>query len=241
MSCCDDTMIEIDVLGGLSVRKDGEPVELPQSRRTRALLAYLAMTGRPHRREHLCWLLWDDTRDPRGALRWSLSRLRRGLKDERGCVLHADRDRVWLDMERVCLDLDEVRLALAIGVDHLSIDELEALASRFAGELLEGQDVSDAEAFEAFCVAERVRAEEAHVSVLRGLVKRLPPASALAYAQRLVQLDPYHEHDRATLVELLVQLRRKREASFQLRVGHRRLRELGLASSGALSAAMAAG
>ena len=43
--------MQINLLGELSLLRDGAPISLPQSRKTRALLAYLALTGRPHRRE----------------------------------------------------------------------------------------------------------------------------------------------------------------------------------------------
>ena len=73
----------IQTLGDLEVRRAGRSLLLPPSKKTRALLAYLAVTGRAHRRERLCSLLWDVTDDPRGALRWSLSKLR-ALVDEPG-------------------------------------------------------------------------------------------------------------------------------------------------------------
>src|SRR5262249_1845616 len=71
------------LLGEIEVVRAGEPVMLPASRKTRALLAYLAATGRPHRRSRLCSLLWDIPDDPRGALRSSLSKLR-AVVDEPG-------------------------------------------------------------------------------------------------------------------------------------------------------------
>ncbi len=42
---------------------------LPRASNTRAPLAYLAITGCPHRRDGLCTLLWNATDDPRRALR----------------------------------------------------------------------------------------------------------------------------------------------------------------------------
>lgn len=45
--------LDIRVLGDLTVLRAGEAVSLPPSRKTRALLAYLAMTDRPQRRERL--------------------------------------------------------------------------------------------------------------------------------------------------------------------------------------------
>src|SRR5688572_21137384 len=51
----------IKLLGELVVERDGTPVALPPSRKTRALLGYLVLTGRAHRRDALCELFWDVT------------------------------------------------------------------------------------------------------------------------------------------------------------------------------------
>jgi hypothetical protein len=51
--------LQISVLGELMVALDGKPVPLPASKKTRALLAYLAVVARPLRRDHLCELLWE--------------------------------------------------------------------------------------------------------------------------------------------------------------------------------------
>ena len=56
-------------LGDLTIARDGKALELPPSRKTRALLAYLALTGRAFRREQLCELFWEIPDDPRGSLR----------------------------------------------------------------------------------------------------------------------------------------------------------------------------
>ena len=82
------------MLGELDVRRAGLSLAQPPSKKTRALLAYLALTARPHRREALCSLLWDITDDPRGALRWSLSKLRKQVDDERETRLLTDREHV---------------------------------------------------------------------------------------------------------------------------------------------------
>src|SRR5215471_8017666 len=69
--------LALRLLGEIEVVHAGEGVALPPSRKARALLAYLAVTRRPHRRGHLCSMFWDIADDPRGALRSSLSMLRR--------------------------------------------------------------------------------------------------------------------------------------------------------------------
>ena len=68
--------LEISLLGELRVVARGAEVALPASRKARALLAFLVATGRPHRRERLCELFWDQPDDPKAALRWALSKLR---------------------------------------------------------------------------------------------------------------------------------------------------------------------
>jgi hypothetical protein len=107
-----DALLEIRVLGGLTVARGGSVVPLPPSKKTRALLAYLVLTGRPHLRERLCDLLWDGPSDPRAELRWSLSRLR-PLVDE-GAVrrIEANHERVWFEPRGTRVDLTALRLLL---------------------------------------------------------------------------------------------------------------------------------
>ena len=64
--------VSLNLLRAMELERGGHPVALPSSRKTRALLAYLAVTDRAVRRDHLCSMLWDVPDDPRGALRWSL-------------------------------------------------------------------------------------------------------------------------------------------------------------------------
>ena len=73
--------LRMRLLGDLEVRRsDGVVLPLPPSRRTRALLGFLAGTGVPQSRATLCDLLWDVPNDPRGELRWCLSKLRAALE-----------------------------------------------------------------------------------------------------------------------------------------------------------------
>src|SRR5262245_66425507 len=114
--------MQISVLGRFRVRRDGSSVELPPSKKTRALLAYLAVTARPHSRDRLCAMFWPIPDDPRAALRWSLSRLR-PLLDEHGCCrIIADRETVGLDLNRVAVDILSLRNAYQNGIDSVSTE-----------------------------------------------------------------------------------------------------------------------
>src|SRR5262249_3707519 len=75
--------LRLRLLGPLTVSPDGAALELPASRKVRALLVYLALSPHAVTRSHLCDLLWDVPDDPRGELRWCLSKLRR-IIDEPG-------------------------------------------------------------------------------------------------------------------------------------------------------------
>ena len=96
---------EVRLLGEFELRRGGAAVALPASRKTRALLAYLLLTARPVRRERLCEIFFDIPDDPRGALRWSLSKIRALLGDGAG-LLSADRERVAIDPSGFFFDID---------------------------------------------------------------------------------------------------------------------------------------
>ena len=86
--------LRISLLGKLAVLRRGARVQLPQSKKTRALLAYLVVTARPHSRARLCAMLWPVPDDPRAALRWSLTRLRPLVDDPAFTRIIADRMRL---------------------------------------------------------------------------------------------------------------------------------------------------
>jgi len=122
------------VLGEFAVRRNGEDVGLPPSRKTRALLAYLAVVGRPQRRERLCQMFWARPDDPRGALRWSLSKIRQIVNDDGRDALIADRNSVTLRSSSISADL---RRVTSIGdMASLDLDELEGIARAFNGRFL---------------------------------------------------------------------------------------------------------
>ena len=184
--------VEIRLLGELEVARNGRSVPLPASKKTRALLAYLAATARPHLRQTLCELLWPGPDDPRAALRWSLTKIR-PVVDERGKArITADRDRVAFEALGAHVDLAEVRAALGAAPTELPTETLREIASRFRGELLEGLDLPDAYRFHEWIAAERESARALRVKVLATLVDRLSadPESALRFARERVAVDP---------------------------------------------------
>ena len=101
--------LPIRLLGELQVGPPEAPRVLPASRKTRALLAYLAVSARTRRRSELCSLFWEDAADPRAALRWSLTQLRQALGDDYRELICADRSSVGLKDQGIATDLDRLK------------------------------------------------------------------------------------------------------------------------------------
>ena len=88
--------LEIRLLGEPAVLHQGRPHVLPASKKTRALLVYLAHESSPQARSRLCELLWDGPVDPRAELRWSLSKLRALVDTADSRRIQAEREHVTL-------------------------------------------------------------------------------------------------------------------------------------------------
>src|SRR5215831_1240913 len=158
--------LSLNVIGELELAHRGERVTLPRSKKTRALLAYLAASGRPQRREHLCSLLWEDTDDPQGNLRWSLTKLRSVLDGPKRKRLVANDRTVELDTSDMEIDFMVAKRQCAGGLAGVPTDRLERVASSFRGEFLEGLDLPDSHSFHAWCLAQREDARRLRAQVL---------------------------------------------------------------------------
>lgn len=231
--------LEFRFLGDLDVRRGGQSLPLPPSKKTRALLAYLCLQPRRLRRERLCELLWEIPDDPRGSLRWSLSKLRRLVDDRERSRIVADRTSVGIDVAGTSIDVREVHDLVAGGLEKVSTQDLEAAAARYRGNFLEGLDFSNFHDYHTWCVSEREQALRDRAALLTELVRRLSddPGRTLPHARALVGLFPYDEGHRAVLIRLLNAARQVGDAEEQYQFGLRMLKEAGLASTGALLAA----
>jgi DNA-binding SARP family transcriptional activator/pimeloyl-ACP methyl ester carboxylesterase len=228
--------LRLSLLGEFELARGGKPLALPASKKTRALLAYLAVTGKPHRRDRLCTLFWDMPDDPRGALRWSLSKLRALVDEPARPRIAGGRDAVAFDADGVEIDVATVRRQVE-GNGAAPLAALKHAATLFRGEFLEGLDLASCPEFEAWRAAEREEARALHRRVLGALVERLAaaPAEALPHARTLVGIDPYAPAAHESLLKLLVAAGRQREAEEQFAVSTRILAEASTRSAGALA------
>jgi adenylate cyclase len=221
------TELSIRLLGEIEVVRGGERLELPPSRKVRALLVYLLVTGRPHLRGRLCSIFWDLPDDPRGALRSALSKLRAVIDSPGQQHVIAERDSIRVDATDIEVDLVTVRRMLAYGVDAVVTEMLETAAATFRGEFAEGLVLSNCPDFHAWCMAEREETRRLQVQILRALVDRRQntPEAALPHARTLARIDPDAVFTHVTLLRLLVATGRQREAEEQHDLSYKLLAE----------------
>ncbi len=224
--------LRIELLGEPRVLHDGELVELPASKKTRALLGYLVATGREHTRERLCSLLWDGPDDPRAQLRWSLWKLRGAVDTAQTQRLIATREHVGFRAHGAEIDVIALRERVGGGVAAASTTALVEAAALFRGELLEGLDLSSCLQFDAWCAAERESLRALRITILSTLVARSSPPDALPHARAWVAVDPLAEAAHAEVVRILGELGQVREALQQYETCERILAtELGVRPS----------
>jgi DNA-binding SARP family transcriptional activator len=188
-------MIQIRVLGELSLRLDGTPLPPLESARAESLLAYLLVhRGTRVPRQQLAFLLWPDSteRQARTNLRHVLHTLRRALPVLEEFVDVTARTLEWRADGRFRLDLGVFEAALERG------DEREAVAA-YAGDLLEGS-------YDEWVLEERAALRGRYLDALDRLAARLESSgehtAAIAYAERLVALDPLREEAYRRLMRL---------------------------------------
>jgi DNA-binding SARP family transcriptional activator/pimeloyl-ACP methyl ester carboxylesterase len=211
-------MIEIRLIGELEVIRQGVPVKLPVSRKTRALLAYLILCPGSHRRERLCEIFWQVPDNPRGALRWSLSKLRSVVDDDSIKHIVADRDSVAFNAEGAEIDILAMRNKLSNGIPSLGTQELRELATTVSQGILVGLELSGQPDFEHFVSAERESVRIVYRDMLLELIRRFgnSPAEAIHWYQKLVEIEPYSFQAHYALIEALAKAGRKKDADRQL-------------------------
>lgn len=219
--------IEMRMLGPLTMRRNDVVLALPASRKVRALLAYLTLARHAVTRSQLCELLWEIPNDPRGELRWCLSKVR-GLVDE------PDRRRISAQGETVKLGLancfvDAIEVADATqAIETLPYGRLKALAALFAGDFLDGLELDGCPAFTGWLTAQRRRFRGRHAALLEHLVKTAPGDEGVGYLERWLELAPFDARAHEWLLNALVQHDRIREGEAHLAATSRLFEDEGL-------------
>jgi DNA-binding SARP family transcriptional activator len=207
--------LEIRLLGSLEVRYRGRPPLRFESRRTRALLAYLVChPDRALSRESLGALLWPEA-DPatsRHNLRQAFYNLRQSLTPPAGneSPLTTRHDSLaFTPPPGAWIDLAVFAEALRRGRDAYGAIEPRALAravEAYGGDFLSGFWFPGGTAFEDWMLAEQERWREAAVTALTDLVEHHLRHGGyglgIEYARRLQTIEPLAEEPHRQLMRL---------------------------------------
>ena len=232
-----DSGLRVRLLGPTDVSRRGEPSPLPRSRKVRALLAYLALSGGGPNvsRSRLCDLLWDVPNDPRGELRWCLSKLRSVLDDdERARVVALESDRVSLDLADCFVDALEVDRALKGGAAELTPERLAEVRDCFGGDLLEGIQIDGSAEFTGWLAGQRQRYRGLEVSVLRELASRgsVDEGARMRFLHEWLGRAPFDLQAHETLLAALIKRGSMRDAEEHVSAAIRAFEQEGLDWSG---------
>ena len=211
-----DAPIRVRMLGPLTLEREGVALELPASRKARALLAYLALAQAPVSRTSLCELLWDAPSDPRGELRWSLSKVR-GIVDTPGRRrVHTRGDSIELDLSDCDVDAKQVAQAADQGIAELEPDRLRALAALLCGDFLEGLEIDGSPVFNGWLTAQRRRFRACHAAVLEHLAGSVSDDEAFEHLDKWMQLAPFDPRVHQAVLASLARRGRIREGEEHL-------------------------
>lgn len=223
-------VMQLRMLGTFALLRDGAGVPLPPSRKLRALIAYLALAPQGHTREHLCELLWDIPNDPRGELRWCLSKARRVL-DEPGYrrVMTAG-GAIRIDLHHCDVDALDVDRSMQAGTDALDTVALQTLLERFAGDFLDGLEIERNPFFNNWLTAQRRRFRAYHIVLLEQLVARLPEGTAerLARLEEWLRLAPFDRRVHELILQTMGNQGRLKEGEEHLAAAARSFEAEGL-------------
>lgn len=231
--------LHIQVLGGLNIAQGSDPVTGFLSRKTPALLAYLAVTQRSHSRNALAALLWGESSDAdaKGNLRQTLSNLRRHFEP----YLHITRETVTFKTAApYTLDSATFEQHLQAAANATTPEDgaaaLREAVVLYQGDFLSGFLVRDAPAFDEWAISLQARFRELALHALYRLTmlhsSRAAYQQAIDYATRLLALDAWREEAHRQLMLVLMRSGQRSAALAQYEACRRTLdRELGVTPS----------
>ena len=208
--------VQVHMLGPLAISRDSVTLALPSSRKVRALIAYLSLAPKAAARTQLCELLWEVPNDPRGELRWCLSKARSVLDEPGRRRIDASGDTVRLDLSDCFVDAIEVAHATQQGIETLEPERLRTLIALFNGDFLGGLEIDRSPAFTGWLTAQRRRFRGCQAALLEHLVKRVSDDEALGYLDKWLQLAPFDRNVHEILLNALARRGRIREGEEHL-------------------------
>jgi DNA-binding SARP family transcriptional activator/pimeloyl-ACP methyl ester carboxylesterase len=228
-------MWKLTLFGTPKLERDGRSLHIPR-RKSRALLAYLAVTQQSHSREALAALFWPEysQRDGRADLSRNLSTLRKTigadcfLVDRESVALNEQAD-LWIDVIHFRRQLDICREITEVELDEDCCQKLAGAVDCYQADFLAGFTLPDCPAFDEWQLlqTEALRRDLgwAFGRLVHAHEARNDLHQAIVYAQRWVGLDPLHEPAQRRLIALYTRNGQRAEAHRQYQLCERLLAE----------------
>jgi DNA-binding SARP family transcriptional activator len=202
--------LKFRLLRAPEIYQNGAPAVGPSSAKARALLYYLAMSGRAYTRPALATLLWGDHSEQ--AARSNLRKVLRELEAALPGHLIIDRHSVVFDTNQPYW-VDALEFTSRINLDAVDaaseISALQQAITLYEGDFLEGFSVLRAPDFEAWMLAERARLRQLLSQALSRLAESYAGqgdlAQAITYARRLLVLEPWREEGHRQIIRWLAE------------------------------------
>jgi pimeloyl-ACP methyl ester carboxylesterase/DNA-binding SARP family transcriptional activator len=195
--------IQTQLIGDVRLFSESQTLELPKSKKTRALLGYLIVSNRPIRRERLCEVFWESSNDPKGALRWSLSQLRK-VEEQAGVgFIEADRERVSIRSDILLSDLAE--LYTASQNENWPEEDIDPFLDMAKEDLLGGLDLPNLGDYTVWLRTAREKASEMYISVIRAQLRNdtLNPEKQITLAKTWLDIRPFESEAALALLHHL--------------------------------------
>lgn len=182
----DSVAVRLRLIGQMEAWTIKSDSILPPGRKTRALLAIVALAQpRPVLRSRLAELLWSrrPEEQARASLRQEIHRLLEVLSPAQADILSINRDSIALRPGMVWVDVEEVLRATTTHPGSLALLDADLL------EELDGVDP----AFDVWLHAERERLRDRARGVAEALLNEADAETLIPYAQQLLTIDRAHE------------------------------------------------
>ncbi len=185
-------VLSVTLLGKLSFHAGGNEIEL-LSRKTRALLGYLALTeAQEESRERLVGLFWSEASEERAraSLRQALHEIRNALTPSGFVGFRTDKLAVAFDRAQIRVDMVDIVKDVANGIPHERLLEQPNQIDNLLAEV-ENSDP----AFQAWLMAKRQTLREQLIRHLEACLRAQSETTEAGrkIARALVNLDQTHE------------------------------------------------
>lgn len=230
--------VSLQVFGQMRLVRDDRIHLSPVTRKTRAILGFLALSPRPVSRQRLCEMFFDLPDDPRASLRWSLTKLRPLVDAPDKARLISERDALHLSPDG--LEIDACRVLELAGRNHSNwtAAECECALESMQGALLEDCELPDRPEYTAWLSAQRQDFKTIATQLAQWLANASDGAERLKHLRKLVALDPLDEVAVGALARELVSCGQREEANKVVSQAERNLSQAGLPAGPGLRMAL---